>query len=133
MLGRRFYDETGGHFNYNTYQSTNPYEPHSYLNAKNQKYNPSNFINAALAGSRRRLPSGSPDLGDFRYDALAHIKVTSAPHVDINTDFSEPTRRALAIRSKNEIPARTRRHRKTSPPPWRRWLFVGALQGCRLP
>ncbi len=40
MLGRRFYDETAGHFGYNTYQSTNPYEPHSYLNAKDQKYNP---------------------------------------------------------------------------------------------
>src|SRR6202167_1978323 len=35
MLGRRFYDETRGHFNYNTYQSTTPYEPNSYLNAKN--------------------------------------------------------------------------------------------------
>ena len=27
MLGKRFYDETGGHFNYNTYQSTNPLRP----------------------------------------------------------------------------------------------------------
>ena len=50
MIGKRFYDETAGHFNYNTYRSTDPYLPHSYLNAKNQTYDPSNFINAALAG-----------------------------------------------------------------------------------
>src|ERR1700733_11660410 len=30
MLGRRFYDETAGHFNYNSYQSIDPYEPGSY-------------------------------------------------------------------------------------------------------
>src|SRR5580658_2757122 len=42
MIGKRFYDETAGHFGYNTYQSTNPYEPHSWLNATNQNYNPSN-------------------------------------------------------------------------------------------
>src|SRR5262249_50104015 len=41
MPGRRFYDETAGHFGYNTYLSVNPYEPHNYLTVKNAKYNPS--------------------------------------------------------------------------------------------
>src|SRR5674476_668405 len=50
MLGKRFYDETGGQFIANDYKSLDPYIQGSYLNAKNIKYNPNNFIDAALAG-----------------------------------------------------------------------------------
>ena len=88
MLGRRFYDETGGHFNYNTYQSTNPYEPHSYLNAKNQKYNPSNFINAALAGIGDGHNGGGPIWAIFDADAVAREKwQPKPPHVDVDAGF----------------------------------------------
>src|SRR5580692_2155787 len=88
MLGRRFYDETGGHFNYNTYQSTNPYEPHSYLNAKNQKYNPSNFINAALAGIGDGHNGGGPIWAIFDANAVAREKWQPLPpHVDVDAGF----------------------------------------------
>jgi succinate dehydrogenase/fumarate reductase flavoprotein subunit len=88
MLGRRFYDETGGHFNYNTYQSTNPYEPHSYLNAKNQKYDPSNFINAALAGIGDGHNGGGPIWAIFDADAVAREKwLPLPPHVDVDEGF----------------------------------------------
>jgi succinate dehydrogenase/fumarate reductase flavoprotein subunit len=88
MLGRRFYDETGGHFNYNSYQSTNPYEPHSYLNAKNQKYNPSNFINAALAGIGDGHNGGGPIWAIFDADAVAREKwQPKPPHVDVDAGF----------------------------------------------
>jgi FAD binding domain len=88
MLGQRFYDETGGHFNYNTYQSTNPYEPFSYLNAKNAKYNPSNFINAALAGIGDGHNGGGPIWAIFDADAVAREKWQPVPpHVDIDAGF----------------------------------------------
>src|SRR6266851_4260614 len=88
MLGRRFYDETAGHFGYNTYQSTNPYEPLSYLNAKNQKYNPSNFINAALAGIGDGHNGGGPIWAIFDVDAVAREKwLPLPPHVDVDAGF----------------------------------------------
>ncbi len=88
MLGKRFYDETAGHFGYNTYQSTNPYQPHSYLNAKNQKYNPSNFINAALAGIGDGHNGGGPIWAIFDAEAAAREKWDpKPPHVDIGAGF----------------------------------------------
>jgi succinate dehydrogenase/fumarate reductase flavoprotein subunit len=88
MLGQRFYDETAGHFNYNTYQSTDPYEPFSYLNAKNQKYNPSNFINAALAGIGDGHNGGGPIWAIFDADAVAREKWNpQPPHVDVDSGF----------------------------------------------
>jgi succinate dehydrogenase/fumarate reductase flavoprotein subunit len=88
MLGKRFYDETAGHFNYNTYQSTNPYQPGSYLNAKNHKYNPSNFINAALAGIGDDHNGGGPIWAIFDADAVARETWTPAPpHVDSGAGF----------------------------------------------
>jgi succinate dehydrogenase/fumarate reductase flavoprotein subunit len=88
MLGQRFYDETAGHFGYNTYNSTNPYEPHSYLNAKNAKYNPSNFINAALAGIGDGHNGGGPIWAIFDADAVAREKwLPLPPHVDVDQGF----------------------------------------------
>jgi succinate dehydrogenase/fumarate reductase flavoprotein subunit len=88
MLGKRFYDETAGHFGYNTYNSTNPYQPHSYLNAKNQKYNPSNFINAALAGIGDGHNGGGPIWAIFDHDAVAREKwLPLPPHVDYDQGF----------------------------------------------
>jgi succinate dehydrogenase/fumarate reductase flavoprotein subunit len=88
MLGKRFYDETAGHFNYNTYQSTDPYQPYSYLNAKNQKYDPSNFINAALAGIGDGHNGGGPIWAIFDADAAAREKwILKPPHVDVDAGF----------------------------------------------
>ncbi len=103
MLGKRFYDETAGHFNYNTYQSTNPYEPHCYLNAKNQKYDPSNFINAALAGIGDGHNGGGPIWAIFDADAAAREKWTpKPPHVDSDAGFffTAETLDALAAKIK---------------------------------
>jgi succinate dehydrogenase/fumarate reductase flavoprotein subunit len=88
MLGQRFYDETAGHFNYNTYQSTNPYEPYSYLNAKNAKYDPSNFINAALAGIGDGHNGGGPIWAIFDAEAVAREKWNPhPPDVDFDAGF----------------------------------------------
>jgi succinate dehydrogenase/fumarate reductase flavoprotein subunit len=88
MLGKRFYDETAGHFPYNTFQSTNPYEPYSYRNAKNAKYDPSNFINAALAGIGDGHNGGGPIWAIFDADAVARENWQPAPpHVDIDAGF----------------------------------------------
>jgi succinate dehydrogenase/fumarate reductase flavoprotein subunit len=88
MLGNRFYDEIAGHFNYNTYQSTNPYEPSSYLNAKNAKYDPSNFINAALAGIGDGHNGGGPIWAIFDADAVAREKWNpNPPDVDFAAGF----------------------------------------------
>ena len=85
MLGKRFYDETAGHFNYSTYQSTDPYEPYSYLNAKNAKYNPSNFINAALAGIGDGHNGGGPIWAIFDAEAAAREKWNpKPPYVDLD-------------------------------------------------
>jgi succinate dehydrogenase/fumarate reductase flavoprotein subunit len=103
MLGKRFYDETAGHFNYNTYQSTNPYEPHSYLNAKNQKYDPSNFINAALAGIGDGHNGGGPIWAIFDADAVTREKwIPRPPHVDSDAGFffAAETLDALAAKIK---------------------------------
>jgi succinate dehydrogenase/fumarate reductase flavoprotein subunit len=88
MLGQRLYDETAGHFAYNTYQSTNPYEPYSYLNAKNAKYNPSNFINAALAGIGDGHNGGGPIWAIFDADAVTREKWDpKPPYVDVDAGF----------------------------------------------
>ncbi|MGB6536810.1 MAG: FAD-dependent oxidoreductase [Xanthobacteraceae bacterium] len=88
MLGRRFYDETGGHFTYSSYKSVDPYEPYSPLNIKNVKYNPSNFINAALAGFGDGHNGGGPIWAIFDADAVAREGwVPKPPHVDCDAGF----------------------------------------------
>ncbi len=88
MLGKRFYDETAGHFSYNTYRSTHPYEPYSYLNAKRNNYDPSNFINAALAGIGDGHNGGGPIWSIFDADAVTREKwIPEPPHVDYEAGF----------------------------------------------
>ena len=60
MLGKQFYDETGEQFTANDYKSIDPYVQESYLNSKNIKYNPNNFLNAALAGIDDGHNGGGP-------------------------------------------------------------------------
>jgi succinate dehydrogenase/fumarate reductase flavoprotein subunit len=88
QLGMRFYDETGGQFTANNYRSLDPYLPSSYLNAKNIKYNPNNFINAALAGIGDGSNGGGPIWAIFDADAVAREQWNpSPPNVDIDAGF----------------------------------------------
>jgi succinate dehydrogenase/fumarate reductase flavoprotein subunit len=88
MLGKRFYDECGAQFSYSSYMSVNPYEPYSYLNAKNITYNPNNFINAALAGIGDDHNGGGPIWAIFDADAVDREKWQPAPpHIDGDAGF----------------------------------------------
>ena len=88
MLGKRFYDETGGQYIANNYNSLDPYIQGSYLNAKNLKWNPNNFLNAALAGIDDGHNGGGPIWAIFDSDAVAREGWTPAqPYVDIATGF----------------------------------------------
>jgi hypothetical protein len=83
MAGLRFYDETQGQFPANNYNSIKSYVPRSYRNAADIKYEPSNFINAALAGTGDTTPGGGPIWAIFDSDAVKREgwKV-AAPFVD---------------------------------------------------
>ena len=88
MLGQRFYDETGHHFTYSTYKAVDPYDPYSYRNAKNVTYDPSNFINAALAGIGDGHNGGGPIWAIFDADAVARETwQPKPPHVDVGAGF----------------------------------------------
>jgi succinate dehydrogenase/fumarate reductase flavoprotein subunit len=88
MLGRRFYDETGRQFTPNLFGSFEPYQPGSYRNAKAVKYNPSNFINAALAGIGDGQNGGGPIWAIFDADAAAReMWDPTPPYVDIDAGF----------------------------------------------
>jgi len=88
MLGRRFYDETGGQYIANNHNSIEPYVQGSYLNAKNAKFNPSNFLNAALAGIDDGHNGGGPIWAIFDSDAVEREGwQPTPPHVDIAAGF----------------------------------------------
>ena len=88
MLGHRFYDETGTGFTTNNYNSINPYVPGSYLNAKNIKYNPRNWLNAAMAGIGDGRNGGGPIWAIFDADAVAREHwVPAPPYVDLDAGF----------------------------------------------
>jgi hypothetical protein len=88
IAGMRFYDEMQGQFPANNYNSIKSYVPHSYLNAANLKYETSNFINAALAGTGDTTPGGGPIWAIFDSDAVNREgwKVTP-PYVDTTEYF----------------------------------------------
>jgi succinate dehydrogenase/fumarate reductase flavoprotein subunit len=101
MLGRRFYDETGRQFTPNIFGSFAPYEPGSFRNATTVAYNPSNFINAALAGIGDGQNGGGPIWAIFDADAVARQRWDLAPpQVDRDGGFffSADTTEALAAK-----------------------------------
>jgi succinate dehydrogenase/fumarate reductase flavoprotein subunit len=88
MLGHRFYDETGHQFTPNLFGSFAPYEPGSYRNARTVKYNPSNFINAALGGIGDGHNGGGPIWAIFDAGAASREMWDLAPpNVDIDAGF----------------------------------------------
>ena len=103
MIGKRFYDETGGQFIANDYNSIKDYREGSYLNAKNQAYNPNNFIDAPLAGIGDGHNGGRPIWAIFDTDAATREKWDPYPpnvDIDANFFFSADTLGALAKKIK---------------------------------
>ncbi len=88
MLGKRFYDETGGGYPGNRYNTVSPYFPHSYRNARNVRYDPPNLIPAALGGVGDGHNGGGPIWAIFDSDAVAREKWNPvAPNVDFDAGF----------------------------------------------
>jgi succinate dehydrogenase/fumarate reductase flavoprotein subunit len=88
MLGKRFYDETAGQYTANSAGQIESYNAASYLNAKNIKYNPANFINAALAGIGDGKNGGGPIWAIFDADAVIREKWDPRPpNVDVAEGF----------------------------------------------
>ena len=84
QAGMRFYDETAGQYTANNYHAVSSYKPGSYLNAANIKYNPANFLDAALAGTGEAVNGGGPIWAIFDADAVKREQWTvSPPYVDI--------------------------------------------------
>jgi succinate dehydrogenase/fumarate reductase flavoprotein subunit len=88
MLGRRFYDETARQFTPNRFGSFSPYTPGDWRNTRTFPYNPSNFINAALAGVGDGQNGGGPIWAIFDADAVAREGwEPMPPHVDCQGGF----------------------------------------------
>jgi succinate dehydrogenase/fumarate reductase flavoprotein subunit len=99
QLGLRFYDETQGQFRSNNYNAIKDYVPRTWRNAKNVRYNPANFLNAALAGTGDATNGGGPIWAIFDSEAVAREKWNvQPPYVDTAAGFffSAPTIEALA-------------------------------------
>ena len=88
MLGKRFYDETGRQFTANSYKGVDPYSHGSYLNAKNVRFDPNNWINAAMAGIGDGHNGGGPIWAIFDAAAVEREKWDpKPPNVDIDGGF----------------------------------------------
>ncbi|HEY4263990.1 MAG TPA: FAD-dependent oxidoreductase [Micropepsaceae bacterium] len=88
MLGKRIYDETGGQYPGNRYNTVQPYFPDSPKNAKNVKFDAANWIPAAMAGIGDGKNGGGPIWAIFDGDAAAREKwTTEHPWVDTKNGF----------------------------------------------
>jgi succinate dehydrogenase/fumarate reductase flavoprotein subunit len=89
QAGLRFFDETKGQYpTANNYGAIKPYIAGSYLNATNIKYDPANFLNAALAGTGEAVNGGGPIWAIFDADAAKREGWnTNPPDVDIANGF----------------------------------------------
>jgi len=88
MLGKRFYDETGPQFPSGNYNVINPYVHGSYLNARNVRWDPQNWLNAAMAGIGDGHNGGGPIWAIFDAEAVAREKWDpNPPNVDYDAGF----------------------------------------------
>jgi succinate dehydrogenase/fumarate reductase flavoprotein subunit len=88
MLGRRFYDEAGGPFSFNTTGQVDPYVHGDYRNARDIAYAPQNYLNAALAGIGDGKNGGGPIWAIFDADAVARERWNPVPpNVDYANGF----------------------------------------------
>ena len=91
QAGQRFYDETQGQYTANNYHAISSYKPGSYLNAANIKYDPANFLDAALAGTGEAVNGGGPIWAIFDAEAVKREQWTVAPpYVDIAEGYFFP-------------------------------------------
>ena len=88
MLGKRFFDETAGSFTRNNYKDIDPYIHGHYLNAKNIRWNPANFLNAALAGIGDGKNGGGPIWAIFDQGAVEREKWDPNPPTSTTTTAS---------------------------------------------
>ena len=87
-LGNRFYDETGRQFTPSIFGNLADYRQGDHRNATAVNYNPSNFINAALAGIGDGKNGGGPIWAIFDADAVAREEWNPAPpNVDTAAGF----------------------------------------------
>jgi len=88
MLGCRFYDETGGQYIANNYNSIGDYVQGDWRNVERAKYAPNNWLNAAMAGIDDGHNGGGPIWAVFDSDAIEREGwVPAPPQVDIATGF----------------------------------------------
>jgi FAD binding domain len=88
MLGKRFYDELGGQFIPNNYNSIEGYVQGDWRNIERIKYAPSNWLNAALAGIDDGHNGGGPIWAIFDADAVEREGwKPQPPNVDIAAGF----------------------------------------------
>jgi hypothetical protein len=88
MLGQRFYDESGDQFIANNYDSIKSYVQGDYRNVKKVKYEPNNWLNAAMAGIGDGHNGGGPIWAIFDADAVTREKWNpTPPNVDIDAGF----------------------------------------------
>jgi len=88
QAGMRFYDETKGQFPSNKCGTIQDYVPRSYRNAANIKYDPCNFLNAAMAGTEDGTNGGGPIWAIFDSEAVRREGWTvTPPYVDIDAGF----------------------------------------------
>jgi succinate dehydrogenase/fumarate reductase flavoprotein subunit len=87
--GRRFYDEMRGGYSSNLYKQIKDYVPHSWRNAANLRYNPQNYLNAALGGlPGEAVNGGGPIWAVFDAEAVTREKWTvEPPYVDVAEKF----------------------------------------------
>ena len=104
QAGKRFYDETAGQYTANNYHAIASYKPGSYLNAANIKYDPANFLDAALAGTGEAVNGGGPIWAIFDAEAVKREQWTvTPPYVDRDGYFySAETLAALAAAMENK-------------------------------
>jgi succinate dehydrogenase/fumarate reductase flavoprotein subunit len=104
--GLRFYDETVPQYTANNHDAVENYVPGSWRNARDVKYNPRNFINAALAGTGEARNGGGPIWAIFDSKAVEREGwVPEPPHVDMAEGyfFKADTIEALAAAIKNKF------------------------------
>ncbi|MCC6889449.1 MAG: FAD-dependent oxidoreductase [Hyphomicrobiales bacterium] len=88
MLGQRFYDETGRQFTANAFKGVDPYVHGHYLNARNVRWAPNNWINAALAGIGDGKNGGGAIWAIFDQGAVEREKWDPRPpNVDAENGF----------------------------------------------
>jgi FAD binding domain len=88
MIGKRFYDETGHQFSADDFDDIAPYEPYSWRNARDIRWNPENYLNAAMAGLGDGHNGGGPIWAIFDSAGVAREKwKPQPPNVDIDGGF----------------------------------------------